>query len=43
MEIGKGLGAEFDEPARQVVGIVGSVTESGLAGGMVPVMYVPQS
>jgi putative ABC transport system permease protein len=43
MEIGKGLGAEFDEPARQVVGIVGSVTESGLARGMVPVMYVPQS
>jgi ABC-type antimicrobial peptide transport system permease subunit len=25
------------------VGIVGSVTESGLAAGMVPVMYVPQS
>jgi putative ABC transport system permease protein len=43
MEIGKGLGAEFDEPARQVVGVVGSVTESGLARGMVPVMYVPQS
>jgi putative ABC transport system permease protein len=43
MVIGKGLGADFDEPPRQVVGIVGSVTESGLAGGMVPVMYVPQS
>jgi len=43
MVIGKGLGADFDEPARQVVGMVGSVTESGLAGGMVPVMYVPQS
>jgi predicted permease len=43
MVIGKGLGADFEEPARQVVGIVGSVTESGLAGGMVPVMYVPQS
>jgi putative ABC transport system permease protein len=43
MVIGKGLGADFDEPARQVVGIVDSVTESGLAGGMVPVMYVPQS
>lgn len=43
MEIGKGLGADFDEPARQVVGIVGSVTEAGLASGMVPVMYVPQS
>jgi predicted permease len=43
MVIGKGLGADFEESARQVVGIVGSVTESGLAGGMVPVMYVPQS
>jgi putative ABC transport system permease protein len=43
MVIGKGLGADFDEPVRQVVGIVGSVTESGLASGMVPVMYVPQS
>jgi len=43
MVIAKGLGADFDEPARQVVGIVGSVTESGLAAGMVPVMYVPQS
>jgi predicted permease len=43
MLIGKGLGADFDEPTRQVVGIVGSVTESGLAAGMVPVMYVPQS
>ena len=40
--IGKGLGAVFDEPAREVVGIVGSVTEGGLARGMVPVMYVPQ-
>jgi putative ABC transport system permease protein len=43
MVIGKGLGDVFDEPAREVVGIVGSVTEGGLAGGMVPVMYVPQS
>jgi putative ABC transport system permease protein len=43
MVIAKGLGADFDEPGREVVGIVGSVTESGLAGGMVPVMYVPQS
>src|SRR5580704_1509586 len=43
MVIAKGLGADFEEPAREVVGIVGSVTESGLADGMVPVMYVPQS
>jgi putative ABC transport system permease protein len=43
MLIGKGLGADFEEPERQIVGVVGSVTESGLANGMVPVMYVPQS
>lgn len=41
--IGKGLGAVFEEPERQVIGIVGNVTESGLANGMVPVMYVPQA
>src|SRR5215468_2473221 len=43
MLIGKGLGPEFDEPARQVVGVVGSVTEAGLASGLVPVMYIPHS
>jgi putative ABC transport system permease protein len=43
MLIAHGLGPEFEEPERQVVGVVGSVTESGPARGMVPVMYVPQS
>ena len=43
MVIGKGLGPEFDEPPRQIVGIVGSVTEASLNGGKVPVMYIPQS
>jgi putative ABC transport system permease protein len=43
MLIGKGLGPDFDEPARQVVGVVGSVTEAGLANGLVPVMYIPHS
>jgi putative ABC transport system permease protein len=43
MMIGKGLGGDFEEPERQVVGVVGNVTEAGLAKGMVPVMYVPQS
>lgn len=43
MIIGQGLGPDFEEPERQIVGVVGSVTESGLAKGMVPVMYVPQS
>jgi len=41
--IGKGLGGEFEEPDRQIIGIVGSVTEVRQAEGMVPVMYVPQA
>jgi putative ABC transport system permease protein len=41
--IAHGLGPEFEEPERQIVGVVGSVTETGLAKGMVPVMYLPQS
>jgi putative ABC transport system permease protein len=43
MTIAHGLGPEFEEGERQVIGVVGSVTEAGLAKGMVPVMYVPQS
>jgi predicted permease len=43
MIIGHGLGGDFEEPAREVVGIVGSVTEAGLGNGKVPVMYVPQA
>ena len=41
--IGKGLGPEFEEPARQVVGIVGDVRENGLTNGDTPAMYIPQS
>src|SRR5215471_6816997 len=51
--IGKGIGAEFEEPERQIIGIVGTVMESGVGNGaadgsgansgMVPVMYVPQA
>lgn len=41
--IAHGLGPEFEEGPRQVIGVVGSVTETGLAKGMVAVMYVPQS
>jgi predicted permease len=43
MFIGKGLGGDFEEPPRQIIGVVGSVTESSLAEGKVPVMYVPQN
>ena len=39
--IGKGLGPEFEEPPRQIVGVVGDVRENGLRGTAQPVMYVP--
>ncbi|HTB17741.1 MAG TPA: ABC transporter permease, partial [Bryobacteraceae bacterium] len=41
--IGKGLGPEFEEPARQIIAIVGNVRETGLKGVDEPVMYIPQS
>ncbi len=40
--IGHGLGPEFDEPPRQVVGIVGSTRDAGLDNDPVPMMYVPE-
>ena len=43
MVIGKGLGPEFDDPPRQVVGIVGTVRETGLQDANPGVMYIPQS
>jgi putative ABC transport system permease protein len=41
--IGKGMGPQFDDPPRQVVGVVGTVRENGLKTGDVDVMYIPQS
>jgi putative ABC transport system permease protein len=41
--IGKGLGPEFEDPTREVVGIVGNIREMGLSRGEMPAMYVPQS
>jgi predicted permease len=41
--IGKGLGPEFEDGARQIIGIVGDVHETGLADRETGVMYVPQS
>ncbi|MCU1291568.1 MAG: Permease [Bryobacterales bacterium] len=41
--IGKGLGPQFADFPRQVIGVVGDVKESGLTERNVPVMYVPQS
>jgi putative ABC transport system permease protein len=41
--IGKGLGPQFEEPSRQIVGVVGNVRENGLKNEGVGVMYIPQS
>src|SRR4029453_19355335 len=43
MVIGKGLGPQFEDPPRQIVGIAGNVRENGLGNAGVGVMYVPQS
>jgi putative ABC transport system permease protein len=39
--IGKGVGPEFEEPAREVVGIVGDVRNGGLDSDPEPIMYIP--
>jgi predicted permease len=39
--IGHGVGPEFEEPPRQVVGIVGDVHESSLGQEPGPMMYIP--
>ena len=41
--IGKGLGPQFEEPARQIVGVAANVRENGLGNAGAGVMYVPQS
>jgi putative ABC transport system permease protein len=41
--IGKGLGPQFEEPAREIVGVVANIREMGLSAGDPPVMYIPQS
>ena len=41
--IGKGLGPQFDDPPREIVGVVGNVRETGLEDSDVGVMYVPQT
>ena len=41
--IGRGLGPQFEEGPREIVGIAGNVTETGLARHGQSVMYVPQS
>jgi predicted permease len=41
--LGRGLGPQFAEGPREIVGIAGNVTERGLASHGESVMYVPQS
>ncbi|MBV9670195.1 MAG: ABC transporter permease, partial [Acidobacteriales bacterium] len=41
--IGQGLGPEFEDAPRQIVGVVGDVRESSLSDENVGVMYIPQS
>jgi putative ABC transport system permease protein len=41
--IGKGLGPQFDDPPREIVGIVGNVRENRLNNEGVGVMYIPQT
>ena len=39
--IGKGVGKEFEEPARQIIGVVGDIHSEGLNQNPVPQMFVP--
>ncbi len=39
--IGQGVGPEFNEPAREIVGIVGNVRDYGLNNDPPDIMYVP--
>lgn len=39
--VGKGVGPEFEEPARQIVGVVADVRDGGLNRDPQPTMYIP--
>lgn len=39
--MGKGVGKEYDEPPRQIIGIVGNVLIGGLSEPPRPIMYLP--
>jgi putative ABC transport system permease protein len=41
--IGKGVGPQFDEPARQIIGVVGDIRDGGLNRDPRPLMIIPQS
>jgi len=39
--IGRGIGPEFEEPSRQIIGVVADVRDTGLNEAPYPTMYVP--
>jgi len=39
--IGKGIGPTFEEPAREIIGVVADVRDTGLGREPEPIMYVP--
>jgi putative ABC transport system permease protein len=41
--IGKGVGPQFEEPARQIIGIVGDIRDGGLNRDPRPLMIIPQA
>ena len=43
MIIGKGVGPEFDEPARLIIGVVGDIHDGGLNRDPRPLMIVPEA
>jgi hypothetical protein len=44
LDIGKGIGPTYaDYARREIVGVVGDTSETGLVGGKVPAMYIPQA
>jgi putative ABC transport system permease protein len=44
LDIGKGIGPTYaDYARREIVGVAGDTCETGLVGGKVPVMYIPQA
>ena len=44
LDIGKGIGPTYaDYARREIVGVVGDTCETGIVGGKVPVMYIPQA
>jgi len=40
--IGKGVGPQFDEPARQIIGVAGDIRDGGLNRDPQPQMIIPR-